>query len=156
MTPFTHAMLGLMCQTQNNQIKKLWSKNETSSKQPNNENCIKSYISHFWDSDQQESRFWTILKIFLKFHILFSILGHFYFTFTSRSQFPVIFILLSFLDLVFQSFSFHFYFLKRVKEKKFHNFSREKGWDSHRESFLKIFTIQGGCRTKKKVRQESF
>ena len=138
MTPFTHAMLGLMCQTQNNQIKKLWSKNETSSKQPNNENCIKSYISHFWDSDQQESRFSRILKVFFSIsHFVLdleSFLFHFYISISISSHFHLTFI-----------------YRKEWKRKKFTIFLEKKG-----ESFLKIFTIQGGCRTQNKVCQESF
>ena len=34
---------------------------------------------------------WELSRIFLKFHFLISILSGFYFTFISRSQFPVIF-----------------------------------------------------------------
>ena len=35
--------------------------------------------------------YWELSRIFLKFHFLISILSGFYFTFISRSQFPVIF-----------------------------------------------------------------
>ena len=53
-----------------------------------------------------------------------SILEIFFFNFSSRSW--VIFISLSLLDLDFQSFLFHFHFLKRAKRKKFHPFSQGK------------------------------
>ena len=48
----------------------------------------------------------------------------FFWNFTSRSW--VIFISLSLRDLDFQSFLFHFHFLKRAKRKKFHPFSQGK------------------------------
>ena len=65
----------------------------------------------------RESRF---SRFFLKFH--FSISSHFYFTFTSRSRFPVIFISLSFLEKSERDKNFtHFLEKKRVKfYTKFH------------------------------------
>ena len=53
-------------------------------------------------------------KILEKFHFSISISKLFHLSFTSWSQFPVIFILLSFLNLDLQSFFFHLHFSKRV------------------------------------------
>ena len=69
-------------------------------------------------------------RIFLKFH--FSISSHFYFTFTSRSRFPVIFISLSFLEKSERDKNFTLFLeKKRVKfYTKFHekfNHSRIEG-----------------------------
>ena len=64
-------------------------------------------------------------RIFLKFH--FSISSHFYFTFTSRSRFPVIFISLSFLE-------------KSERDKNFTLFLEKKEWN-FTPSFMKNLTI---------------
>ena len=75
-------------------------------------------------SDLRESRF---SRIFLKFH--FSISSHFYFTFTSRSRFPVISISLSFLE-------------KSERETNFTLFLEKKEWNLTPNFIKKILTIR--------------
>ena len=80
-------------------------------------------------------------RIFLKFHFSILISSHFYFTFTSRSRFPIISISLSFLE-------------KSERKKKFHPFFSTKKSEIWHQVSLNKLTIRGGCKTQNKVRQE--
>ena len=63
-------------------------------------------------------------RFFLKFHFFISILSHFYFTFTSQSRFPVIFISLSFLEKSERDKNFALFLEK--KRVKFYTIFYEK------------------------------